>query len=114
RSGGATLSPPTVTTGATAQAPLSPFPANTRWSNTVTASAGMLTGSPVTFSATGTAGPATQAAIVSGSAQSATVSTALPAPLVVGVKDANNNPLAGFTVTFAVASSGGTLSAASA
>jgi hypothetical protein len=44
---------------------------------------------------------ATSVAVVSGSGQSATVNTSFANPLVVVVKDANSNPVAGVTVSFA-------------
>jgi hypothetical protein len=44
---------------------------------------------------------ATSVAVVSGSGQSATVNTNFANPLVVVVKDINNNPVSGITVTFA-------------
>ncbi len=44
---------------------------------------------------------ATSVAVVSGSGQSATVNTNFSNPLVVVVKDASNNPVAGVTVSFA-------------
>ena len=53
---------------------------------------------PVTFSATGTPGPATAVAIFSGDNQTAPGGTALPAPLVVEVRDAFANGIAGITV----------------
>jgi hypothetical protein len=75
--------------------------------NTLTATAAGLAGSPVTFTATGTPGPATQIAVYSGNGQSAPVGTAVVAPPTVIVKDALNNPVFGVSVTFAVATGGG-------
>ena len=77
--------------------------------NTLTASATGLTGSPITFTATGTAGAATQIAISAGNSQSATVSTALAVDPAVLISDAFNNPVSGASVTFAVASGGGSV-----
>jgi hypothetical protein len=77
-----------------------------------TATAAGLTGSPVSFTASATAGPAAVLAIVSGDNQSATVGAALPAPLVVSVKDAFNNPVSGASVGWVAASGGGSVSAA--
>lgn len=76
-------------------------------SNTARATVGSL--SPLVFTATGTAGAAVRFTIVSGDAQSAPVGTVVPAALVVRVADANNNPVAGATVTFAVTSGGGSV-----
>lgn len=77
-----------------------------------TATAAGLAGSPLTFTASATAGPAAVLAIVSGDNQSATVGNALPAPLVASVKDAYNNPVAGVNVNWAAATGGGSVSAA--
>src|SRR5207302_1255996 len=60
-------------------------------------------GSPVTFTATGTAGGAATIAANSATSQSATAGTAVSAPPSVIVKDANGNPVVGVAVTFAVA-----------
>ncbi len=72
----------------------------------VTATSGTLAGSPVSFSATATAGPANKflktVAIPNGDAQSAQVTTALANPLVVQVTDVNDNPVQGATVTWTV------------
>ena len=56
---------------------------------------------------------ATQLTLVSGNTQSGVVITALAAPFVVRVSDAFNNPVAGVTVTWAILSGGGALSATS-
>src|SRR4029077_11778723 len=81
----------------------------TAGTNTLTATSGTLTGSPVTFTATGTAGTATQIAVNAGNNQSATAGSAVPIDPSVIVRDANNNPVGGVAVTFAVASGGGTV-----
>lgn len=54
--------------------------------------------------------PATRLAIVSGNAQSATVSAALALPVVLRVAASDDVPVAGVLVTFAVATGGGALS----
>ncbi len=79
--------------------------------NTLTATASGLSGSPVTFTATGTA---SKIAINAGNGQSATVGTAVATKPSVLVSDANNNPVAGVTVTFTIASGGGSVTGASA
>ena len=58
---------------------------------------------------TTTAGAATQIAINAGNAQTATVNTAVATPLSVLVRDVSLNPVAGVSVTFAVASGGGSI-----
>jgi adhesin/invasin len=100
-----TLSASSVSTDATGQASVTltlgaPGPA------TVTAT---YTGaSAATFTETSNALPTI--AIVSGNNQAAMVSTALPQPLVVLVKDGAGNPLPNAPVTFAVTAGGGALS----
>src|SRR5437016_6088185 len=81
--------------------------------NTLTASSGTLSGSPVTFTATGTAGAAATIAANSATSQSATAGTAVSTPPSVIVKDANGNPGAQAAVTFAVAPGNGTITGAS-
>lgn len=56
-----------------------------------------------------TAGDPTQMAIQSGNGQSATAGTAVTTPPSVIIKDADNNPVAGISVTFAIASGGGVI-----
>src|SRR5438094_908758 len=80
--------------------------------NTLTATSTGLSGSPVTFSATGTAGTAAMIAANSATSQSATAGTAVSTPPSVIVKDANGNPVAQVAVTFAVAPGNGTITGA--
>ena len=75
----------------------------------MTATAGNLAGSPITFTATGIAGPATVIALTTGDKQSGLIGTALPQPFVVTVRDKNANLVPGFTVAFKVVLGGGTL-----
>jgi adhesin/invasin len=75
--------------------------------NTVTASAPVPTGSPVTFTASGLVGPPASIAANSVTSQSATVSTAVASPPSVLVRDANNNPVQGVNVTFTLTGGGG-------
>jgi hypothetical protein len=112
-SGGGTLSVASASTNSSGQAQSVLTLGKTAGVNTVTASAAGLAGSPLTFTANGTAGPATQLVLVSGNNQSAAVASVLPAPLVVVARDANSNPVAGVTVTFAMTAGAGTLSATS-
>src|SRR5437588_592439 len=67
----------------------------------------MFSGSPVTFTATGTAGAAATIAANSPTSQSTTAGTAVGSPPSVIVKDANGNPVAQVAVTFAVAPGNG-------
>jgi len=80
--------------------------------NTLTATSAGLIGSPLTFTATAIAGAATQVAINAGNSQTATAGTAVATAPSVLVRDINNNPVSGVSVTFAVASGGGSVSAA--
>ncbi|HTX68704.1 MAG TPA: hypothetical protein VMH50_06115 [Thermoleophilia bacterium] len=79
--------------------------------NTLTATSGTLSGSPVTFTATGTVGPASKMSMVmdGGNGQTVHVGTAVVIPPKVLVTDANNNPVSGISVVFAVASGGGSI-----
>ena len=96
--GGGTLSALAVPTDAAGYAQATLTLGKAAGPNSVTASATGLTGSPITFTATGTAGPASQIALVSGNNQSALVGTALANPLVVGVTDVNGNGVAGVPI----------------
>lgn len=82
--------------------------------NSLTATAGSLTGSPLTITATGTAGSAGSLSIVAGNAQTAIAGTNVSTPPSVRVTDSNGNVVAGATVTFAVASGGGSITGATA
>ena len=81
---------------------------------TATATGGMslaaVTSGTILFSA----GSPTQIAIYSGNNQSAIAGTAVSTPPGVIVKDANNNPVSGVSITFAVASGGGSATGLSA
>lgn len=67
-----------------------------------------------TFTGTGIAGPAATLAKQAGDNQTATVSTAVPVNPAVRVTDAFGNPVAGVTVTFGVASGGGSVASSQA
>jgi adhesin/invasin len=76
-------------------------------SNTLTATSAGLTGSPRTFTATGTTGSATNIAIAGGNNQTQTVNSVLGTDPAVLVTDAGGNPVQGVTVIFAVTGGGG-------
>jgi hypothetical protein len=109
--GGGTVVPTTaLTTDANGIAQVTSWTlGTTAGANTLTATSAGLTGSPLTFTATGTAGAATQIAINAGNNQTAAAGAAVTVPPSVIVKDVNNNPVSGVSVTFAVASGGGTV-----
>jgi adhesin/invasin len=112
--GGGSLSASSVATDASGQASSKLTLGTTAGSNnnTATASATGLTGSPVTFTASANAGPATKVVVQSGSGQSGMVGAALGSPLVAQVTDAYGNPISGITVTFSLTSGSATLGAA--
>ncbi len=66
-----------------------------------------LAGSPVAFVHTATAGAASGVTVVSGDDQTGPVSTELPQPLVVEVRDAGANPVPNVAVTWVIGSGGG-------
>ncbi|MBI4539705.1 MAG: Ig-like domain-containing protein [Gemmatimonadetes bacterium] len=78
--------------------------------HTLEARAGSL--APVTFSATARSGAPASVVKVSGDGQQATVGTALPAPLVVEVRDQFGNRVRGEAVSFVVTVGAGTASPA--
>jgi hypothetical protein len=80
--------------------------------NSLTASVSGVTG-PVTFTATGTVGAPATLAKVAGDGQSASVGAAVTVAPSVKLADANGNAVSGGTVTFAVASGGGSITGGS-
>jgi len=68
----------------------------------VAASSGTLTGSPVTFTITVSAGAASQILASGGNGQTSKAGTAYPKPLIALVFDQYQNPVPGVLVTFAV------------
>ena len=98
--GGGTVSPSSVTTGTDGKAAVTGWKLGTAaGSNALTASAANDTPS-ITFTATGTAGPAAQMAKNAGDGQSAAAGTAVAVPPGVKVLDAYNNPVSGAVVIF--------------
>jgi Tol biopolymer transport system component len=86
---------------------------NSAGPNTVSATAAGIAGT-VTFTATGTAGSAGAITIVAGNAQTAVAGSDVTTAPSVKVTDANGNTVAGATVTFSVASGGGSVTGATA
>lgn len=106
--GGNTVAGSPATTGADGKAQVTVTLGNTAGAGTVIAT---VTGVPAqTFSTTATARAASALTKASGDGQSATAGIALVNPLVAKVADQFGNPVAGATVTWAIASGGGTLS----
>lgn len=77
--------------------------------NTLTATTAGLAGSPLTFTATGIVGAATQVVTVTGDGQHGPVGSTLPLAPAVQVRDSNGNGVAGVAVTFTVTAGGGTM-----
>ncbi len=114
-SGAGSLTGGSATTGSNGIATVGSWTlGQTAGANTLTATSTGLTGSPVTFTATGNADAATQIALNAGNAQSATVNTAVSTAPSVIVRDQFNNPVQSVSVTFAVASGAGNLTGGSA
>lgn len=67
------------------------------------------TGSPITFTATANAGPATALVLAGGNNQQAEVGTAVALPLEVRATDQFTNPVAGVAVAWAVTGGGGSV-----
>ena len=110
--GGGSISSSSVTTDTNGRAETTLTLGSTVGANRVTANVSGIT-TTRTFNATGEATVATTIVRVSGNNQTAVVSTALPNPFVVEVRDQDGDGLSGITVAFAVTAGGGTLSTAS-
>jgi adhesin/invasin len=108
-------------TGATAVSNESGFASVGSWTlgatpgtNTLTATAGSLQGSPMTFTATGVAAPPVAMSISAGQDQSALAGAQVPVLPAVLVTDAKGVGVAGVSVTFSIASGSGSISGANA
>ncbi len=107
--GGGSLSATTATTDMNGLAQTSLTLGAKVGPNTVQALAAGATSTATMFTATSIAGAPAKLVAISGDGQSAPVATMLASPLVVGVSDANDNPIKGATVSFSITSGGGTL-----
>src|SRR5204863_420437 len=108
--GNGTITGPNQTTDANGIARVGSWTlATTAGANTLRATSAGLTGSPVTFTATGTAGSAGSIAVSAGDQQTATVNTAVTTRPAVIVKDQFGNAVAGVAVTFAPAAGSGSV-----
>ena len=109
--GGSIVGVATVTTNSSGVASIAGWKLGpTVGTNTLTATSGTLLGSPVQFTATGTVGAASKIVMNSLNGQTVHVGTAVTIPPSVLVTDANDNPVSGVAVTFAVATGGGSIS----
>ena len=107
--GGGSVSSATTTTGADGQTSVTRTLGTTAVTQRTLASVDGLAGSPVTFVHTATAGAASGLTIVSGDDQTGPVSTELPIPLVVAVKDGDGNPVPGVAVSWVIGLGGGSV-----
>jgi adhesin/invasin len=110
--GGGNVSSATTTTGADGQTSVTRTLGNTAGTQRTFASVDGLAGSPVTFVHTATAGAASGLSIVSGDDQTGPVSTELPIPLVVQVKDGGGNAVPGVAISWVIGSGGGSVTPA--
>lgn len=108
--GGGSLSALAAVTDADGQAQTGLVLGTATGPNSVTASANGLSGSPITFTATAVAGPASRIVLTSGNNQIGTPSAALGLPFVVGVEDAYGNAVMGASVGFSATVGAGQLS----
>ncbi len=74
-----------------------------------TVQASNVTGNPVTFTATGTAGSASLMVAQAGQNQTVTAGSDIPVAPAVVVRDSRGNPVSGVSVTFSIGSGGGTV-----
>lgn len=112
-SGGGSVTGATQTTNADGVATVGGWTlGTTAGTNTLTATAQGVAGSPVTFTATATPGPASAVIKAAGDNQTAAAGTAVPTPPAVRVTDSYGNGIAGVQVTFAVTEGGGSVTGA--
>jgi hypothetical protein len=112
----AALSSQTATTNSTGVASVTAIANSLVGSYSVTASAAAATGSSNTVTATfslANVGVPASITATGGTPQSATLGTAFASPLQVTVRDINNNPLNGMTVSFTTPASGASASLSS-
>ncbi|MBI4545257.1 MAG: PQQ-binding-like beta-propeller repeat protein [Gemmatimonadetes bacterium] len=112
-SGGGSISPSSATSDASGLASATWTLGTTPITNTATASAAGLSGSPVTFTASARAGAPAQLTKVRGDTQMGAVNGALTDSLVVRATDSFGNAVAGAAVSWAATAGGGSVSPAS-
>ena len=107
--GGGSVSESSTTTGADGLTSVTRTLGPTAGPQRTLASVEGLAGSPVAFVHTATAGTASGVTIVSGNGQTGPISTELPLPLTVQVRDAATNPVPNVAVTWVIGSGGGSV-----
>lgn len=109
--GGGTVNGATQLTNASGLATVGSWTPGAMGTNTLVATSTGLTGNPITFTATATAGPASKLAITTVPSSTATNRVAFVTQPVVQVQDAGGNSVAqaGTVVTAAITAGGGTL-----
>jgi hypothetical protein len=110
--GGGSVSSVTTTTGADGQTSVTRTLGTTAGTQRTLASVDGLAGSPVAFVHTATAGSASGLSIVSGDDQTGPVSTELPLPLVVVLRDGGGNPVPAVAVSWVIGLGGGSVTPA--
>ena len=114
---GGSVSPATVTTDADGNAQTLWALGLTALSQTATAAAAGLTGSPVVFSATGQLLPVTRLSLTSGPVEGSSIPSGAPLRVVVSAVDTDGDPVSNFTgavnVALSANPSGGTLAGTS-
>ena len=107
--GGGSVSEANTTTGSDGRTSVIRILGSAAGEQTTSATATGLSGSPVIFTHTATAGSASRVEKVSGDNQSANPGQQLALPLVVRVLDGANNPIPGRAVTWVIGDGGGTV-----
>lgn len=106
---GASIAPPSGVTDAAGLAEATWTLPQAAGARTATATVADASGSPVSFTATAVAGPATQLNRTDGNAQSGPIDVALPTPLQVTAVDQFGNGVAGVGIAWAVTGGGGSV-----
>ena len=109
--GGGSVSAASTVTDANGQASVTRVLGGTAGVQTTVADAGLLAGSPVTFTSTATAGNAAGITKVQGDNQSGSPGAQLALPLIVEVRDELGNPIPDRPVSWVVGAGGGSVSA---
>ena len=105
-SGGGSVNPATANTDSDGRASTARTLGSAAGTQTTVATAPEV-GAPVSFTHTATSGPASRVVAVSGDGQSGPAGSPLPAPLVVRVLDASDNPVVNRAITWVIGQGGG-------